>query len=84
MQVGPLPEPWTEPGDPSPSSAVSPDTCATYLFEAGPTFAKAQAGTGVDPDHHPPILLGLGCVVEPAPHRVAPVSRQAMGSGRVL
>lgn len=77
------PEPWTELETqcPSPSSAVSPDARARYLFEAGPALAEAQVGTGVDLDHHLPILLGLGSVVEPAPHRMAPVGRWAVGGG---
>lgn len=56
---------------------------AGYLFEAGPALAEAQAGAGVGLDHHLPTLLGLGRVVEPAPHRVAPVGRQAAG-GSIL
>lgn len=72
-------------GDPvlRPSSVVTPDAQARYLFEAGPAAAEAQAGTGVDLDHHLPILLGLGSVVEPAPHRMAPIGRWALG-GRIL
>lgn len=72
---------------PRPFSAVSPDTFATYLFEAGPALAEAQAGAGVCLDHHLPVLLGLGRVVEPSPHGVAPVSQGAMagvGWGGVL
>lgn len=42
-----------------------------YLLKAGPTFAEAQVGTGMNLDHHLPSLLSLGCVVEPAPHGMA-------------
>lgn len=60
---------------PSPSSAVSQDAFASYLFEAGPALAEAQAGAGVGFDHHLSVLLSLGRVVEPAPHGMAPVRR---------
>lgn len=56
-----------------PFSSV-PNSLVSYLLEAGPTFAEAQAGTGVCLDHHLPCLLSLGRVVEPAPHGMAPVS----------
>lgn len=55
-----------------------PNVHASYLFEASPAPAEAQPGAGVDLDHHLPLLLGLGSVVEPAPHRVAPTSQQAI------
>lgn len=60
---------------PSSSSAVSQDAFASYLFEAGPALAEAQAGAGVGFDHHLSVLLSLGRVVEPAPHGMAPVRR---------
>lgn len=70
--------PATEPGAPVPQPLCRvPDACTSYLFEASPAPAEAQSGAGVDLDHHLPLLLGLGSVVEPAPHRVAPASQQA-------
>lgn len=51
-----------------------PNTLVSYLLEAGPTLAEAQAGTGMSLDHHFPSLLSLGGVVEPAPHGMAPVN----------
>lgn len=58
---------------PYPFSGV-PNTLVSYLLKAGPTFAEAQVGTGMNLDHHLPSLLSLGCVVEPAPHGMASVS----------
>lgn len=54
--------------------SATPHIPASYLLETGPATAEAQAGAGVDPDHHLPSLLGPGCVVEPPSHGVAPVS----------
>lgn len=65
---------------PSPCT-VWPGAHASYLFEANPALAEAEAGAGVDLDHHLPLLLGLGRVVEPAPHRMAPVGQWAAGEG---
>lgn len=46
-----------------------------YLFEANTALAEEKAGAGVNLDHLLPFFLGLGGVVEPAPHRVAPVGQ---------
>lgn len=46
----------------------------SYLLEASPALAEAQTGAGVSLNHHLPNLLGLGRVVESAPHGMAPVS----------
>jgi hypothetical protein len=59
-----------------------PSAPAIYLLEAGPALAEAQAGAGMDPDVHLPSLLGLGRVIESAPHRMAPVSGGQWREGR--